>query len=166
MVPGFLLDTAKTTGMIIFMIGISAVMGWIMAYAKIPNIIASSLLGFTDNPILIMIMMNVIMLLLGCVMDPTPAILIFAPIFLPIAMSLGFDPVHFGVIMVFNLSIGTITPPVGPILFVGCRIAKLKIEDVFKPLLMYFLILIAMLIVVTFTPALSLLLPQAAGLIR
>ncbi|MNI21672.1 Sialic acid TRAP transporter permease protein SiaT [compost metagenome] len=148
------------------MIGISAVMGWIMAYAKIPNIIASSLLGFTDNPILIMIMMNVIMLLLGCVMDPTPAILIFAPIFLPIAMSLGFDPVHFGVIMVFNLSIGTITPPVGPILFVGCRIAKLKIEDVFKPLLMYFLILIAMLIVVTFTPALSLLLPQAAGLIR
>jgi len=166
MVPGFLLDTAKTTGMIIFMIGISAVMGWIMAYAKIPNIIASSLLGFTDNPILIMIMMNVIMLLLGCVMDPTPAILIFAPIFLPIAMSLGFDPVHFGVIMVFNLSIGTITPPVGPILFVGCRIAKLKIEDVFKPLLMYFLILIAMLFVVTFIPALSLLLPQAAGLMR
>lgn len=166
MIPGFLLDTAKTTGMIIFMIGISAVMGWIMAYAKIPNIIATSLLGFTDDPILIMVMMNIIMLLLGCVMDPTPAILIFAPIFLPIATSLGFDPVHFGVIMVFNLSIGTITPPVGPILFVGCRIAKLKIEEVFKPLLLYFLVLIAVLFVVTFIPALSLALPQAAGFVK
>lgn len=166
MIPEFLLQTVKTTSMIIFMIGVSAIMGWIMAYAQIPNIIASSLLSVTDSPILIMIIMNLIMLLLGCVMDPTPAILIFAPIFLPIATSLGFDPVHFGVLMVFNLCIGTITPPVGPIMFVGCKIADLKIEDVVKPLLPFFLILVALLMAVTFIPELSLGLPKAAGLIR
>lgn len=166
MLPDFLLETAKTTGMIIFMIGISAIMGWIMAFAQIPNIIASSLLNMTDSPVLIMVVMNVVMLLLGCVMDPTPAILIFAPIFLPIATSLGFDVVHFGVIMVFNLCIGTITPPVGPILFVGCRVAGLKIEQVFKPLLPYFIILICMLMLVTFVPDLSLALPRLAGLVR
>ncbi|WP_373236388.1 TRAP transporter large permease [Cohaesibacter celericrescens] len=166
MVPNFLLQTVKTTAMIIFMIGISAIMGWIMAYAKIPNIIADTLMGVTDSPVLIMIMMNLIMLLLGCVMDPTPAILIFAPIFLPIAASLGFDVVHFGVLMVFNLCIGTITPPVGPILFVGCRIANLKIEQVVKPLLPFFFILIVMLMAVTFIPDLSLALPRAFGLVR
>ena len=152
--------------MIIFMIGVSAIMGWIMAFAKIPNIIADSLLSITDSPILIMIIMNFVMLLLGCVMDPTPAILIFAPIFLPIAMSLGFDVVHFGVLMVFNLCIGTITPPVGPILFVGCRIADLKIEQVVKPMLPYFLILCCLLMVVTFVPEISLALPRLAGLMN
>ncbi|WP_319486344.1 TRAP transporter large permease [uncultured Cohaesibacter sp.] len=166
MIPQFLLATVKTTAMIIFMIGVSAIMGWIMAFAKIPNIIASSLLSITDSPVLIMVIMNIVMLLLGCVMDPTPAILIFAPIFLPIALSLGFDVVHFGVLMVFNLCIGTITPPVGPILFVGCRIADLKIEQVVKPLLPYFLILTALLMVVTFVPEISLMLPRAAGLMN
>ena len=166
MIPDFLLQTVKTTAMIIFMIGMSAIMGWIMAYAKIPNIIADSLLSITDSPVLIMIIMNVIMLLLGCVMDPTPAILIFAPIFLPIAMSLGFDVIHFGVLMVFNLCIGTITPPVGPILFVGCRIANMKIENVVRPMLPFFYILVAMLMVVTFVPDISLALPRLFGLVN
>lgn len=166
MVPDLLLATVKTTAMIIFMIGVSSIMGWIMAYAQIPNVIASSLLSITDNPILIMIIMNIVILLLGFVMDPTPAILIFAPIFLPIATSLGVDPVHFGVLMVFNLCIGTITPPVGPIMFVGCRIAELKIEEVVKPLLPFFFILVALLMAVTFIPELSLALPRAAGLIQ
>lgn len=165
-IPGFLLDASKTTGMIIFMIGVSSIMAWIMAYAKIPGFIAESLLGITDSPIAILLMMNVIMLLLGCVMDPTPAVLIFAPIFLPVALSLGVDIVHFGVIMVFNLSIGTITPPVGPILFTGCKIAGLKIEDVFKPLLPYFASLIVVLMAVTYLPALSLWLPRLAGLMN
>ena len=141
-------------------------MAWIMAYAKIPGYIAETLLSITDSPLAILLMMNVIMLMLGCVMDPTPAVLIFAPIFLPVALSLGIDIVHFGVIMVFNLSIGTITPPVGPILFTGCKIAGLKIEDVFKPLLPYFLGLIVVLMAVTYLPALSLWLPRAAGLMN
>lgn len=165
-IPGFLLDASKTTGMIIFMIGVSSIMAWIMAYAKIPGYIAESLLGITNDPFLILLMMNIIMLLLGCVMDPTPAVLIFAPIFLPVALSLGIDIVHFGVIMVFNLSIGTITPPVGPILFTGCKIAALKIEDVFKPLIPYFLALVVVLMAVTYLPALSLWLPRAAGLMN
>ena len=166
MIPGFLLETAKTSGMIIFMIGVSSIMGWIMAYAQIPNYIAKSLLGITHNPVLILLMMNLIMLLLGCVMDPTPAVLIFVPIFLPVATSIGFDVIHFGVIMVFNMCIGTITPPVGPILFTGCKIADLRIEDVFKPLLPYFAVLTVMLLIVTFVPALSLYLPRAAGLMN
>lgn len=165
-IPGFLLDASKTTGMIIFMIGVSSIMAWIMAYAKIPGYIAESLLSITNSPFAILLMMNVIMLLLGCVMDPTPAVLIFAPIFLPVALSLGIDIVHFGVIMVFNLSIGTITPPVGPILFTGCKIASLKIEDVFKPLLPYFAALVVVLMAVTYLPALSLWLPRAAGLMN
>ncbi len=165
-IPGFLLDASKTTGMIIFMIGVSSIMAWIMAYAKIPGYIAESLLSITDSPFAILLMMNVIMLLLGCVMDPTPAVLIFAPIFLPVALSLGVDIVHFGVIMVFNLSIGTITPPVGPILFTGCKIAGLKIEDVFKPLLPYFASLVVVLMAVTYIPALSLWLPRLAKLMN
>ena len=165
-IPGFLLDASKTTGMIIFMIGVSSIMAWIMAYAKIPGMIAETLLSVTDSPILILLMMNVIMLMLGCVMDPTPAVLIFAPIFLPVALSLGVDIVHFGVIMVFNLSIGTITPPVGPILFTGCKIAGLKIEEVFKPLMPYFLSLLVVLLAVTYIPALSLWLPRLAKLMN
>ncbi len=165
-IPGFLLDASKTTGMIIFMIGVSSIMAWIMAYAKIPGFIAETLLSVTDSPLAILLMMNAIMLLLGCVMDPTPAVLIFAPIFLPVALSLGVDIVHFGVIMVFNLSIGTITPPVGPILFTGCKIAGLKIEHLVRPLMPYFIGLMLVLMAVTYIPALSLWLPRAAGLMN
>lgn len=165
-IPAMLLDTAKTTGMIIFLIGVSSILGWVMAYAKIPGLIAGGLLGITDNPIFIMLMMNAIMLVVGCVMDPTPAILIFTPIFLPIALNLGFDVVHFGVIMVFNFCIGTITPPVGPILFTGCKIANQKIETVFTHLVPFFILLAVMLICVTFVPALSTWLPKSMGLMQ
>lgn len=105
-----------------------------------------------------------IMLVVGCVMDPAPAVLIFTPIFLPVAMRLGVDPVHFGVMMVFNLSLGAITPPVGPILFTGCRVAGESIESVFTKLLPYFFTLIIVLIIVTLFPSLSLYLPKLAGL--
>ena len=99
-------------------------------------------------------------------MDPTPAVLIFTPIFLPIVRSFGMHPVHFGIMLVFNLCIGTITPPVGPILFTGCRIAKLKIEDVIKQLLPYFGVTIIILLFVTFVPALSLTIPKFLNLIK
>lgn len=160
-----ILNSAKTTGMIIFMVGVSAVLSWIMSFTKIPTMMAQSLLSMTSNAILIMLMMNFIMLLMGCVMDPTPAILIFTQIFLPIAKALGYDVVHFGVIMVFNFCIGTITPPVGPILFTGCKIANIKIEHVTRWLLPFFAVETALLLLVTFAPRLSLALPCWLGLI-
>ncbi len=165
-IPGMLLDTAKTTGLIVFLIGVSAILGWVLAYAKLPNLIAAWLLGISSSSAVILLGMMIIMLLVGCVMDPAPAVLIFTPIFLPVAMKLGISPVHFGVMMVFNLSIGAITPPVGPILFTGCRIARQSIDAVFLKLLPFFAALIVVLVLVTLIPGLSMWLPTAAGLVH
>jgi len=165
-IPGMLLETAKTTGLIVFLIGVSAILGWVLAYAKLPNLIAAWLLGISNSSAVILLGMMVIMLLVGCVMDPAPAVLIFTPIFLPVAMKLGISPVHFGVMMVFNLSIGAITPPVGPILFTGCRIARQSIDAVFLKLLPFFFALIVVLVLVTLIPGLSMWLPTAAGLVH
>lgn len=160
-----ILSSAKTTGMIVFMVGVSAILSWIMSFTQIPSMMAEGLLGVTDNAILIMLMMNVIMLIMGCVMDPTPAILIFTPIFLPIARAIGYHVIHFGVIMVFNFCIGTITPPVGPILFTGCKIANIKIEHVFRRLLPFFAVETALLMLITYVPQISLAIPKWFGLI-
>ena len=165
-IPGMLLDTAKTTGLIVFLIGVSAILGWVLAYAKLPNMIAQALLNFSDSSSVILLGMMVIMLVVGCVMDPAPAVLIFTPIFLPVAMKLGISPVHFGVMMVFNLSLGAITPPVGPILFTGCRIARMSIDDVFLKMLPFFGALIVTLVLVTLIPSLSMALPTWAGLVH
>ncbi len=167
-VPGMLLSTAKTTGLIVFLIGVSKILGDVLAKAHIPDMIAEWLLQFADTPAVILIGMMIIMLVIGCVMDPSPAVLIFTPIFLPVVThpAIGIDPVHFGVMMVFNLSLGAITPPVGPILFTGCRVAGESIESVFSKMLPYFLSLIVVLIMVTLIPALSMWLPTQAGLIE
>lgn len=161
-----LLNSAKTTGMIIFMIGVSAILSWIMSFTKIPTLMAEGLMGITSSKILIMLLMNIIMLIMGCIMDPTPAILIFTPIFLPVAMKLGYSVIHFGVIMVFNFCIGTITPPVGPILFTGCKIANTKIENVIGRLMPFFLMEGVLLLLITFVPAISMIIPQLAGLTK
>lgn len=163
--PKIFLDTAKMTAIVIFMIGVSSIMSWVMAFTKIPNLIAGGLLGLTSSPIIILLIMNVVLLIVGTFMDPTPAVLIFTPIFLPIVLNFGMHPVHFGIMMVFNLCIGTITPPVGPILFTGCRIANLKIEEVFKQLIPYFLVTTVVLLIVTYIPVLSLAIPKWLKLI-
>lgn len=164
--PRIFTESARTTAIVIFLIGVSTIMSWVMAYTGIPGLIADALLGFTDNMIIILIIMNIVLLIVGTFMDPTPAILIFTPIFLPIALSFGMDPVHFGIMVVFNLSIGTITPPVGPVLFVGTRVAKLKMEQVIKPLLPFFAVTVAVLMLVTYIPALSLWIPELLGFIK
>ena len=163
--PKIFMDTAKMTSIVIFMIGVSSIMSWVMAFTKIPTLIADGLLSLTDNTIIILLIMNVILLIVGTFMDPTPAVLIFTPIFLPIVTSFGMHPVHFGIMLVFNLCIGTITPPVGPILFTGCRIANLKIEEVIKQLMPYFAVTAAILLIVTFVPALSMTIPKLFNLL-
>ncbi|WP_042470811.1 TRAP transporter large permease [Bacillus ndiopicus] len=164
--PKIFMESTRTTAIVIFLIGVSTIMSWVMSFTGIPKLIANSLLGFTDNLIVILLIINIVLLIVGTFMDPTPAILIFTPIFLPIVMAFGMDPVHFGIIVVFNLSLGTITPPVGPVLFVGARVAKLKIEQVVKPLIPFFVITVGILLLVTYIPELSLWLPKLLGLVK
>lgn len=164
-IPKIVLDSAKITGTITFMIGLSSIMSWAMAFTGIPDLVANAVLGLTDNRILIFLLINIILLIVGTFMDPTPAILIFTPIFLPICKSLGMDPVQFGIVLCMNLSVGTITPPVGTILFTGCKIGGVTIESVMKHLLPYFVMIIIALMLVTYIPALSMMLPQLLGLV-
>lgn len=164
--PKILLDSARMTAIVIFLIGVSSIMSWVMAFTNIPSIIAEGLLSITDSKIAILMIMNVVLLLVGTFMDPTPAVLIFTPIFLPIAQSFGMHPVQFGIMMVFNLCIGTITPPVGPILFTGCKIGGVTIEQVIKRLLPFFAVTAAILMLVTYIPAISMALPTWLGLIK
>ena len=163
--PGILLSTVKTTAVIEFLVCVSSIMSWVMSFAKIPQLISSAMLGISSSPIVLLIIMNIVLLIVGTFMDPTPAVLIFTPIFLPIVQSFGMHPVHFGLMMVMNLCVGTLTPPVGAILFAGCRIANVKIEQVIKMLLPYFGVVLVSLLLVTYIPFLSMAIPNALGLV-
>lgn len=159
-----MLDSAATSGIILFLISASSVMSWVMAYTEIPAAISELILNVSENPIIILLLMNVILLVIGTFMDMTPALLIFTPIFLPIAQNLGMSPIQFGVVIIFNLCLGLMTPPVGSVLFVSCGISKVSIEQVAKLLLPYLAGLIILLLIVTFLPQLSLFLPGLMGL--
>lgn len=161
--PQIFKESAEMTGIIIFLIGVSSIMSWVMAFTGIPTAISNGLLGVTDNKIVILLIINVLLLFVGTFMDMTPACLIFTPIFLPVCTALGMDTIHFGIMMIFNLCIGTITPPVGTTLFVGVRVGNVKIETVFKQLLVYFAAIFVVLMLVTYIPALSLWLPGLMG---
>ncbi|MEZ4811150.1 MAG: TRAP transporter large permease [Allomuricauda sp.] len=158
--PKITLDSSITTAIVMLLIGASMSMSWVMSYEHIPQEISTGLLAMTDNKILILILINLILLGVGIFMDMTPAVLIFTPIFLPVVTKLGIDPVHFGIIMILNLCIGLCTPPVGSVLFVGVSIAKTSIERVIRPLLPLFLAMVIALFLVTYIPALSLWLPS------
>ncbi len=158
------IETIKISSIVLFLIATSMSMSWVMSYEDLPSLINEIILGFSDNPIIIILIINTILLLIGIFMDMTPAVLLFTPIFLPIVTATGMDPLHFGIMMIINLCIGLCTPPVGSVLFVGCSISNLKIEDVIKPLIPFFLVLIIVLLAVTFIPNLSLWLPKYLGL--
>ncbi len=158
--PSIILESVITTSIVLLLIGASMGMSWAMANADIPYMISDALLAFSDNPIVILLVINVILLIVGVFMDMTPALLIFTPIFLPIATDLGMDPVHFGIMMTFNLCIGICTPPVGSALFIGCSVAKVKIDKVIKPLLPFYAVLVLALMLVTYVPEVSLTLPK------
>ncbi|MEW6908021.1 TRAP transporter large permease [Trueperella pyogenes] len=163
--PGILLSATRTTAVVMFLVAVSAGLSWVMAFARIPDMIASGLLGITDSPTGILIIIMLILLVVGTFMDPTPAILIFVPIFLPIVTSMGIHPVHFGAMVVMNLSVGVITPPVGNVLFVGAKVAGLRIEPVVSKLWQFLVGIVLALFVVVFVPAVSLWLPGVLGLI-
>ncbi|MEQ8704724.1 MAG: TRAP transporter large permease [Phaeodactylibacter sp.] len=161
--PQVLLDSVSTTAIVMLLIGTSMSMSWIMAFENIPQQITSLLLSVSDSPVVILLIINLILLFVGVFMDMTPAVLIFTPIFLPVVQEMGMDPVHFGIIMVLNLSIGLCTPPVGSVLFVGVGVAGTSIQKVIKPLLPLFIAMIVALLIVTYFPGLSLWLPEVFG---
>ncbi len=165
-IPQILQESAEMTGIIIFLIGTSSIMSWIMAFTNIPEAVSQGLLGLTDSRLAILLIINVLLLIVGTFMDMTPACLIFTPIFLPVCVSLGVDPIHFGIFMILNLCIGTITPPVGTTLFVGVKVGQVKIETVFRWLLPYFAAILIVLMLVTYIPQLSLWLPGLMGYVK
>ena len=159
-------DTLVISSLVLFLIGASSVMSYVLAYTQLPLAISNAVLSVTDSPVLILLFMNVILLIVGMFMDLTPALLIFTPIFLPIATQIGIDPVHFGIIMMFNLCVGITTPPVGAALFVGCSISDVSIEKATRRLIPFFVATIIGLMIVTYVPALSLTIPRMAGMIQ
>ena len=158
-------DSAKMSGMVVFLIGVSNILGWVMAFMQIPQAVSAALLGLTDNYILILLIMNVILLIAGTFMDVTPAILIFTPLFLPIVQTFGMHPVHFGLILVYNLCIGNITPPVGNTLFVAIKVGNTSLAKTIPYMLWYYAAILIGLLLITYVPFLSTGLPIAAGLI-
>lgn len=161
--PRILLDTSSTTAMVMLLIATSIAMSWIMSYVRIPQSVSTALIGLTENKIIILLIINMVLLLVGTFMDMTPAVLIFTPIFLPVVMQLGIDPVHFGIIMVLNLCVGLCTPPVGTVLFVGTGVGETSIEKVVKPLLPLYVVMVLGLLLVTFIPWISMVLPKVFG---
>jgi len=161
--PQILLKTVETTAIVMLLIGTSSAMSWILSYENIPQNISQTLIAMTENKIVILLIINLILLLVGTFMDMTPAILIFTPIFLPVVTALGITPLHFGIIMVLNLCIGLTTPPVGSVLFVGCGIGKTTIGNITKSLLPFYIVMVIVLMLVTYIPQITLFLPKYFG---
>ncbi len=149
----------RTSSMVLLVIGSAAAFGWLLAYLKVPSDLVQWMKGLSQNPIVILLMLNVILLLLGTFMDMSPLIVITTPIFLPVATAYGIDPVQFGIILILNLGIGLCTPPVGAVLFVGCAVGKVRISEVIRSIWPFYLAAIAVLMLVTYVPSVSLWLP-------
>lgn len=163
--PEVLLRSARTTAIVLLLVATCTGLSWIMSYENIPQTVSRLLLAISDNPVVILLLINLILLAVGIFMDMTPAVLIFTPIFLPIAVQqLGMDPVNFGIMMVLNLCVGLCTPPVGSVLFIGCSVAGVRIDQVIRPLIPLFIAMVVVLLMVAFLPDLSLLIPRLFGL--
>ncbi len=163
-VKDILVSAATMTTIVMLIIGASSVLSFVLSFTGLPQAISNLMLGISSNKIVILLLINIVLLVVGTFMDMAPALLIFTPIFMPVITSIGMDPIQFGVMMVMNLSIGTITPPVGSVLFVGCSVAKLRVEDVVSKLMPYFAAILASLLFITFVPAFSTWLPSVLGL--
>ena len=160
-----LADTMKSSATILFLIAASSIMAYVMARTKIPGAISDMIMGVSDNRYVILLIMNVFLLVMGMFLDLTPAVLIFVPIFLPIARSIGMSDVHFGLMLITNLGIGSVTPPVGSCLFVGCGVATVKIEGVTQYIVPIFIAMVVALFLVTYIPQISLSLPYWTKLV-
>lgn len=161
--PDILLKSAETTAIVMLLIGASTAMSWLLSFENIPQTMSAAMLEISDNPIIILLLINLLLIIVGAFLDMTPAVLIFTPIFLPVAMELGMSPLQFGIMIVLNLSIGLCSPPVGAVLFITCAIAKTKLEDIIKPLLPLYAAMFVVLMLVTYVAWFSEALPAALG---
>lgn len=164
-IKDILVNTACMTTIVMLIIGASSVLSFVLSFTGLPQAISGALLAVTDNKYLLLLIINIILLIVGTFMDMAPALLIFTPIFLPVIQSIGMSEVQFGVMMVMNLAIGTVTPPVGSVLFVGCSVANLRVEKVVPRLIPYFAAMVVGLLLITYVPAFSLWLPSMFGML-
>lgn len=164
--PAILLKSGRTTGIVLLLVGASQVMSRILTQEQVPQSVSQALLGLTTNPFIILLIINVLLLVVGTFMDMTPAVLVFTPILLPVAVSIGIDPVHFGIILIANLCIGLCTPPVGTCLFLGASVGGTSIVAVTRAMLPFYVAMMAALMLITYVPALSLWLPRLTGAIK
>ncbi len=164
--PAIFIDAIIPTAICVFLVAASGIMGWALSFASIPSMISDFILSISDNKIVLLILINVMLLIIGTFLDLTPAVIIFTPILMPVFNMLGIDPVHVGIMMVFNLSIGLITPPVGTLLFVSCSIADIPFQNIIKPILPMIGMLILSLALITFVPEITLAVPRMFGLIQ
>ena len=162
--PSIILRGAKTTSVVMLLVGASQAMSWVLAYERVPQMVSEAMLGLSANPIMVLLLINLLLLIVGTFMDMTPAVLIFTPIFLPVVMELGMNPVHFGIVIIANLCIGLCTPPVGTCLFVGCGVGKTTIARVVPSAIPFFIAMMLALLAITYIPALSLWLPRLLNL--
>jgi tripartite ATP-independent transporter DctM subunit len=162
--PEVLLGTVKTVAIVMLLIATSIALSWVLSFENVPQDISSALLNLSDNKFILLLIINSILLIVGIFMDMTPAVLIFTPIFLPVMLQFGVNPIHFGIVMIVNLCVGLCTPPVGAVLFIGCSVADVTIEQVIKPLLPFFVAMITALLLITYIPEISLWLPRLFGL--
>lgn len=144
--------TFRIVLMVYFLIATSGAFGWMMAYLQLPDLITEWFLAISDNPIIIMMLINILLLILGGPMDMAPMILILTPVLLPVCVAIGIDPIHFGLILIFNAGMGLLTPPVGTVLFVGCAIGGISISDGTKAMMPFFMAMIAVLLLITYVP--------------
>ncbi len=154
------LSAVKTTAMVLLIIGSAASFAWLLALNEVPDKLFLLLQSISDNPLMIMLMVNVILLFLGTFMDMSPLIIICTPIFLPVMTQLGMDPIQFGIVLMINLGIGLVTPPVGSVLFVGCAVGKVKMEDTVRTIWPFYLVMVVTLMLVTYIPMISMLIPN------
>jgi len=164
--PSLLLKASETTAIVMLIIAASSAMSWLLSYTHIPQTISDFFLTLSDNPLIVLLLINLILILVGAFIDMTPAVLIFTPIFLPVAMQFGMSPIQFGVMIVLNLSIGLVSPPVGSVLFVSCAVAKTSIHKIIKPMLPLYAMMFLVLMLVTYVPQISEALPRFFGLIN
>jgi tripartite ATP-independent transporter DctM subunit len=162
-VPRILVTSAKLTGMVMLVVGMSTTFAWIVTVERVPQMITEWILAATQNPWVFLLFTNILMLIVGMFIDATPAMITFTPILYPIAQKLGIDPVHFGIVMVTNLGVGFVTPPVGSCLFVASAIGETTIDEVFKPLLPFLAVMVVALILITYWPGMTLFIPRLLG---
>lgn len=156
-------ECIDTLSIVLILIATSSIFGYCLTTLHVPELAANAILSLTDNPILLALLLNIILLLLGCIMDMAPIILITTPILLPIATSIGIDPLQYGMMLMLNCGIGLLTPPVGSVLFIGSAVSKVKMERLVKATLPFYLCMIVALLLITFVPAISLTIPRMFG---